>query len=209
MCKSPTAQCGAHNEKCMLRGSAVTEKYKVLFLCKENSARSIMAEALLRELAGDRFAPFSAGADPAARVHPLALAQLRPGISELGRLNPKSWHEFTGQWAPRMDIVIALDSRVAKYHAPVFPGEPEFCEWSFPDPLADGMSEAERSRAFERVFWQILRRVSVFISLPQYCDGSSARGTSAAAAAQLLNASDDIAPPSLDRHTGSHQPACA
>jgi arsenate reductase len=145
----------------------VTKKYKVLFLGLENSARSIIAEALLRELAGHRFEAFSAGAEPAARVHPLAIAQLRPGISDLGVLNPKSWLEFTGEWSPRMDLVIAMDERVAEYHAPVFPGNPPICKWNFVDPLAEGMTEAERTCAFEKVFWQIVRRVSLFLELPE------------------------------------------
>jgi arsenate reductase len=118
----------------------VTRKYKVLFLCRENSARSIIAEALLRELAGHRFDVFSAGSEPAARVHALAIAQLRPGISELGLLNPKSWLEFTGEWAPQMDLIVALDERVAEYHAPEFPGKPLFVSWEFADPLAEGVT---------------------------------------------------------------------
>jgi Protein-tyrosine-phosphatase len=149
-------------------GVSVTRKYKVLFLCRENSARSIIAEALLRELAGHRFDAFSAGPEPAARVHPIAIAQLRPGISDLGALSPKSWLEFTGEWAPRMDLVIALDASVAGHHAPLFPGEPALCNWTFSDPLADGMPEPERVRLFEKVFWQIVRQISTFIELPQY-----------------------------------------
>jgi len=89
----------------MVWGTSLTNKYNVLFLCRENSARSIMAEALLRELAGHRFVAFSAGARPASRVHPLTFAQLQPGISDLRPLNPKSWLEFAGEWAPRMDMV--------------------------------------------------------------------------------------------------------
>ncbi|NPT40456.1 low molecular weight phosphatase family protein [Paraburkholderia sp. 1N] len=146
----------------------MTRKYKVLFLCRENSARSIIAEALLRELAGHRFEAFSAGPEPAARVHPIAVAQLRPGISDLGALSPKSWLEFTGEWAPRMDLVIALDESVAGHHAPLFPGEPSLCHWTFADPLADEMPEPERVRLFEKVFWQIVRQISTFIELPQY-----------------------------------------
>ena len=146
----------------------MTRKYKVLFLCRENSARSIIAEALLRELAGHRFEVFSAGSDPAARVHALAIAQLRPGISELGLLNPKSWLEFTGEWAPHMDLIVALDERVAEYHAPVFPGKPLFVSWEFADPLAEGMTPEERARSFEKVFWQIVRRVTLFMELPRY-----------------------------------------
>jgi arsenate reductase len=146
----------------------VIRKYKVLFLCRENSARSIIAEALLRELAGDRFEAFSAGATPAARVHSLAIAQLRPGVSDLEVLSPKSWLEFTGEWAPLMDLVIAMDDCVDEYHAPTFPGEPHFIKWNFADPLAEGMTHAERTRSFEKVFWQIVRRVSVFMELPRY-----------------------------------------
>lgn len=147
---------------------SVTKKYKVLFLCRENSARSIIAEALLRELAGHRFEAFSAGPEPATRVHPIAIAQLRPGISDLGVLCPKSWLEFTGEWAPRMDLVIAMDACVGGHHAPRFPGEPALCSWIFADPLADGMLEPECVRSFEKVFWQIVRQVSAFIELPQY-----------------------------------------
>ena len=146
----------------------MSRKYNVLFLCRENSARSIMAEAFLRELAGDRFNAFSAGDRPDERVHPLAVAQLRHGVSHLNVLGPKSWLEFTGKWAPQMDVIVALDHRLDKYHAPAFPGTPLFCKWDFPDPLAEGMSQAERERSFEQVFWQILRRVSLFAELPRY-----------------------------------------
>ncbi|HEX7913034.1 MAG TPA: low molecular weight phosphatase family protein [Paraburkholderia sp.] len=146
----------------------MTKKYKVLFLCRENSARSIIAEALLRELAGHRFDAFSAGPEPAARVHPFAVAQLRPGISDLGVLSPKSWLEFTGEWAPRMDLVVALDESVGAHQAPVFPGEPPSCHWSFADPLGNNLAEAERARLFDKMFWQIVRQVSALIELPQY-----------------------------------------
>lgn len=126
-----------------------------------------MAEALLRELAGERFDAFSAGSEPAARIHPLTLAQLRPGLSGLHLLNPKNWLELTGEWAPEMDLIVTMSDCVAEYHAPAFPGNPEFCEWRFADPLGEGTSDAERVRSFERVFWQILRRVGLFIALPQ------------------------------------------
>ncbi|TKC78236.1 arsenate reductase ArsC [Trinickia terrae] len=164
----------------------MTKKHHVLFLCRENAARSIMAEALLRELGGGRFEAFSAGADPAARVHPLAIAQLRAGISDLGLLGPKSWLEFTGEWAPRMDLIVAMDSSVAEYHAPRFPGEPEFYEWSFANPLAEGMNDEERTRSFESVFWQILRRISVLIALPHYTLGVPAAHRPVGAGETLL-----------------------
>ncbi|WP_144109039.1 low molecular weight phosphatase family protein [Paraburkholderia sp. BCC1886] len=146
----------------------MSRKYKVLFLCRENSARSIMAEALLRELAGHRFEAFSAGPEPATRVHPYAVAQLRPGISDLGILSPKSWLEFTGEWAPRMDLVVTMDESVAGPRAPGFPGQPDFEDWPFADPLAGGIDDIERIRLFDKVFWQIVRTLSTFIELPQY-----------------------------------------
>jgi len=168
-------------------GVSVTRKYKVLFLCRENSARSIIAEALLRELAGHRFDAFSAGPEPAARVHPFAVAQLRPGISDLGVLSPKSWLEFTGEWAPRMDLVIALDESVDARHAPAFPGEPPSCVWSFADPLAGHMAEPERARLFDKVFWQIVRQVSAFIELPQYATPASTTASAAVVSAAIAS----------------------
>ncbi|MFT4067396.1 low molecular weight phosphatase family protein [Paraburkholderia sp.] len=146
----------------------MTRKYKVLFLCRDNSIRSLMAEALLRELAGHRFDAFSAGPEPSARIHPLAAAQLQPGISGRAMLSPKSWLEFTGEWAPRMDVVIALDESVGGRHAPGFPGEPLFLDWVIADPHADGVPHDELVRLFDKTFWQIVRQVSAFIELPQY-----------------------------------------
>ncbi len=125
-----------------------------------------MAEALLRELAGDRFEVFSAGAEPAAEVHPLTIAQLRPTLSAIDTLTPKSWLEFAASAAAPMDIIIAMCDEVSEYRAPSFPGQPVYCEWNFADPLADGMSDSERRRAFEQVFRQILRRASLFAALP-------------------------------------------
>ncbi|MEC5404674.1 low molecular weight phosphatase family protein [Paraburkholderia sp. MPAMCS5] len=127
-----------------------------------------MAEALLRELAGHRFDAYSAGPEPALRLHPLTVAQLRPGVSDLGVLCPKSWLEFTGEWAPRMDLVVAFDQSIAALHAPVFPGNPALLTWHFADPLAGGVAEPERARLFEKAFWQIVRQLSAFIELPEY-----------------------------------------
>jgi protein-tyrosine-phosphatase len=149
-------------------GVSVTRKYKVLFLCRDNSACGIIAEALLRELAGHRFEAFSAGPEPAARVHPLAVAQLRLSISVRDALSPKSWLEFTGEWAPRMDLVVALDESVDEHHVPAFPGAPSLLTWSVADPLVDGVPEDERARLFEKMFWQIVRQVSALIALPQF-----------------------------------------
>ncbi|EEA04450.1 protein tyrosine phosphatase [Burkholderia sp. H160] len=158
----------------------MSRKYKVLFLCRDNSIRSIIAEALLRELAGHRFDAFSAGPEPAARLHPLAVAQLQRGISGGAVLSPKSWLEFTGEWAPRMDVVIALDAFVGGLHAPVFPGAPAFVDWTIADPLAGGhVSADEQARLFDKTFWRIVRQVSAFIELPQYAQPASNRADAA------------------------------
>ncbi|RKT26405.1 protein-tyrosine-phosphatase [Paraburkholderia sp. RAU2J] len=149
-------------------------KYNVLFLCRENSARSMMAEALLRELAGERFNAFSAGDRPATRLHPLTIAQLRPGISTLATLIPKNWMEFIGERAPTMDLIVALDERLDEYHAPSFPGAPSFCTWHFADPLAEGMTQRERERSFEQVFRQMVRRIGLFVELPRYLTAARA-----------------------------------
>jgi arsenate reductase (thioredoxin) len=173
-------------------GVSVSRKYKVLFLCRDNSIRSIIAEALLRELAGHRFDAFSAGPEPAARLHPLAVAQLRPGISGRAALSPKSWLEFTGEWAPRMDIVIALDGSVGGLHAPVFPGAPAFVYWTVADPLAGGQGAAdEQARLFDKTFWQIVRQVSAFIELPQYAQ-SAAKHANSAAEANAINTGNTV-----------------
>ena len=182
---------------------SVTRKYKVLFLCRDNSARSIIAEALLRELAGHRFDAFSAGPEPAARVHPLALAQLRPGISAREILSPKSWLEFTGEWAPRMDLIIALDESVDEHRAPAFPGAPSLLGWTFADPLADGVSDDERVRLFDKMFWQIVRQVSAFIELPQYAvpparDGGGRSGAAGSLASSTASTSTSIATSGAD-----------
>lgn len=153
-----------------------------------------MAEALLRELGGERFNAFSAGIEPADDVHPLTLEQLRPSIASPGKLRPKSWDQFVGPDAPEMDVVIAMCDEVGESHAPLFAGAPTFCEWGFVDPLAADGTDAERKRVFEQVFRQILRRISLFVALPLH----SMRPLEQRAA---VNAMDDHAPPTLAPET--------
>lgn len=144
----------------------MSEPCRVLFLCRANAARSIMAEALLRQLGHGKFEAFSAGIEPAEDVDAMALAQLRPTIGNLGALRPTSWHTYASPDAVQMDLVIALCDEVAEQHAPQFPGRPVFCHWHFPDPLVPGKTDEEQRRMFEQVFRQLLRRISVFIALP-------------------------------------------
>ncbi|SEB97786.1 protein tyrosine phosphatase [Burkholderia sp. WP9] len=144
----------------------MVQKCNVLFLCRANSARSVMAEALLRELGGQRFDAFCAGIEPAVDVHPRTLEQLRPTIAALGKLRPKTWDQFVGPSAPEMDVVIAMCDEVGESHAPAFAGNPMFCQWNFADRLAVAGTDAEQKRVFEQVFHQILRRINLFVALP-------------------------------------------
>ncbi|WP_118182989.1 hypothetical protein [Paraburkholderia phosphatilytica] len=158
---------------------------KVLFLCRDNAALSIMAEALLRELGGPRFEAYSAGWEPAAQVDRMALAELRPGISATHLLNPKSWHEFTGEWAPRLDVVVLCD-RLHDRALPAFPGEPAICLWEVDTAFATMDDIAIRTRAVQRAFWQLLRRVDSF------CSATPARAAIAALGAVLSDTSRDL-----------------
>jgi arsenate reductase len=144
----------------------MSAKCKVLFLCRANSARSIMAESLLRQLAPGGFEAFSAGVEPAAHVHPLTIAQLSSTIADIDILQPKSWQRFAAEDAPHMDVIVAMCDEADEEHAPSFPGSPVFCRWTFEDPLAEFATEVLQKQAFERVFRQILQRISVFIALP-------------------------------------------
>jgi protein-tyrosine-phosphatase len=136
----------------------VTRKQRVLFLCRDNAALSILAEALLRELDGLHFDAFSAGLEPADKVHAAAMGELRHGFSSLELLNPKSWLEFTSEWAPQMDFVITLCDESARVDMRAFHGNPELRHWALtPSARVD-------ANTVGNAFWQILKRVEDFIA---------------------------------------------
>ncbi|WP_407668887.1 arsenate-mycothiol transferase ArsC [Paraburkholderia diazotrophica] len=151
------AQNPAKNKICMT-GYRVTRKQRVLFLCRDNAALSILAEALLRELDGLHFDAFSAGLEPADKVHAAALGELRHGFSSLELLNPKSWLEFTSEWAPQMDFVVTLCDESARVDMRAFHGRPQLLHWALTP------SARSAAGAFEYAFWQILKRVEDFIA---------------------------------------------
>ncbi|HEX2667051.1 MAG TPA: arsenate reductase ArsC [Gammaproteobacteria bacterium] len=138
----------------------------VLILCTGNSARSILAEALLNARGAGRIRAYSAGSHPGGEVHPLALAVLRTCELDTAGLRSKSWDEFTGEDAPRMDVVITVCDQAAAEPCPLWPGAPVRVHWGLPDPAAVTGGEAERLAAFARTFTLLERRVELMLGLP-------------------------------------------
>jgi protein-tyrosine-phosphatase len=144
----------------------VTRPHGVLFLCTGNSARSILAEALLNSHGGGRFRAFSAGSHPTGRVNPYTLELLEGrGIAAEGARS-KSWDEFAKPGAPTLDFVFTVCDNAAGEVCPVWPGQPITAHWGVPDPAAVQGSRIEQMRAFEEAFRILDRRISLFISLP-------------------------------------------
>jgi len=143
-----------------------TRKFNVLFLCTHNTARSIMAEAILRGRAGGRFNAGSAGAEPGAAVHPLALRVLEQARLPTEGLRPKGWDPFTGPNAPAFDFVFTVCDRVSGETCPPWAGQPITADWSVPDPAAFVGPEPVRLARFEEAFRILDHRIERFVSLP-------------------------------------------
>ena len=140
-------------------------RYNVLFLCTGNSARSIMAEALLTKLGGGHFEAFSAGSTPKGTVHALALETLRAHGLPFEGYRSKNWEEFAGASAPKMDYVFTVCDNAAKEPCPIWPGHPATAHWSLPDPAAvDGSLEDQR-QAFESTCRDLEQRIREFVRL--------------------------------------------
>ena len=143
----------------------VPDRYGVLFLCTGNSARSIIAESLLRRWGGERFAAWSAGSDPAGEVRAPALEMLTKAGLPTDGLRSKSWQEFTGPGAPPIHVVITVCDDAAE-HCPVFPGRPITAHWRTDDPAAiEGDAETVR-RAYRRAYTDLERRIKLLVDLP-------------------------------------------
>jgi arsenate reductase len=140
--------------------------YNVLILCTGNSARSIMAEALFNNMGKGRFRAYSAGSYPTGKVNPFAVELVESIGYSATQLRSKSWDEFALPGAPQMDFIITVCDNAAGEICPVWPGHPISAHWGFEDPAAVKGSDAEKRRAFEKVFRHIMVRISLFVNLP-------------------------------------------
>lgn len=140
--------------------------YNVLFLCTGNSARSILAEAVLNQLGAGRFHAYSAGSHPRGAVHPLALDLLHSHGHDISALRSKSWDEFAAPGAPRMDFIFTVCDQAAGETCPVWPGQPVSAHWGFADPAQVEGDDTTRRRAFIHADLEITNRIRLFLSLP-------------------------------------------
>ena len=140
--------------------------YNVLFLCTGNSARSVMAEAILNRKGKPHFTAYSAGSQPAGKVRPEALKQIQAAKLPVDNLRSKNWNEFAAPGAPRMDFVFTVCDDAAKEVCPVWPGQPMTAHWGVPDPAAMEGTPEEIERAFREAFMTLDRRISLFLCLP-------------------------------------------
>ena len=147
-------------------GQAVERVFNVLILCTGNSARSIMAEALINTMGQGRFRAWSAGSRPTGKVNPLAIDKLRAIGYPTDGLRSKSWDEFAVPGAPQMDFVITVCDNAAGEVCPLWPGQPVSAHWGFEDPAAAEGSDEDKRRAFDKVFRLMMNRVRLFVNLP-------------------------------------------
>ena len=140
--------------------------YNVLFLCTGNSARSIMAEAIMNHKGKGRFAAYSAGSHPTGQPRPEALRQIESAGMPIAGLRSKSWDEFSGPEAPKLDFVFTVCDKAAAEQCPFWPGQPMTAHWGIADPAAVQGTPEEMARAFRDAFVVLDRRIGLFLSLP-------------------------------------------
>jgi len=150
----------------MSEGRSVQNHYNVLFLCTGNSARSIMAEAIMNYRGKPRFRAYSAGSHPSGAVRPEALRELQRAQLPSAEARSKSWDEFAQPGAPDMNFVFTVCDNAAKEVCPIWPGQPMTAHWGIPDPAAVQGTPEEVQRAFREAFVSLDRRIGLFLSLP-------------------------------------------
>ena len=140
--------------------------YNVLFLCTGNSARSVIAEAILNRLGAGKFVAHSAGSMPKGEVHPETLALLQRLNYDTSAFRSKSWDEFAQPGAPPLDFVFTVCDNAAGEVCPIWPGQPMTAHWGIPDPAAATGSQVEIARAFANAYGAMNNRIAVFVNLP-------------------------------------------
>jgi protein-tyrosine-phosphatase len=138
----------------------------VLFLCTGNSARSILAEAIMNREAIGKFKGYSAGSMPKGEVHPYTLDLLGNLNYDTSKFRSKSWEEFSNPGAPELDFVFTVCDNAANEACPLWPGQPMTAHWGVPDPVAATGTEAERRFAFADTYRMLNQRISIFVNLP-------------------------------------------
>jgi arsenate reductase len=140
--------------------------YNALFLCTGNSARSILAEAIMNEKGRANFTAYSAGSRPTGAVRPEALRQLEAAHLPIAGLRSKSWDEFAKPDAPKLDFVFTVCDNAANEVCPIWPGQPMTAHWGIPDPAAVQGTAEQVEKAFRDAFFMLERRISLFLCLP-------------------------------------------
>ena len=144
----------------------MNQPYNVLFLCTGNSARSILAEAILNKIGEGKFRAFSAGSDPKGAVNPNTLLLLEKLGYDIAPFRSKSWNEFTSPGAPQLDFIFTVCDDAANEVCPAWPGQPMTAHWGIPDPAAVHGVDIEVARAFRNTYATLERRIELFAALP-------------------------------------------
>ncbi len=150
----------------LLQLIAMAKHYNALFLCTGNSARSIMAEAILNQKGKPNFTAYSAGSHPTGRVRPEALKQIEAAKLSTDGLRSQDWSEFAKPSAPKMDFVFTVCDNAAREACPVWPGQPITAHWGVPDPASVAGTPEQIERAFRDAFLTMDRRISLLLALP-------------------------------------------
>jgi arsenate reductase (thioredoxin) len=142
------------------------QPYNVLFLCTGNSARSIIAEAILNKIGAGKFVAYSAGSQPKGQVNPYTIQLMQSLGYETSRLRSKSWHEFAKPGAPALDFTFTVCDNAAGETCPVWPGQPMTAHWGVPDPAEATGTPAEIALAFKDTYRMLNQRIGIFVALP-------------------------------------------
>jgi arsenate reductase (thioredoxin) len=142
------------------------QPYNVLFLCTGNSARSIIAEAILNKIGAGKFVAYSAGSQPKGQVNPYTIQLMQSLGYETSRLRSKSWHEFAKPGAPALDFTFTVCDNAAGEACPVWPGQPMTAHWGVPDPAEATGTPAEIALAFKDTYRMLNQRIGIFVALP-------------------------------------------